>query len=64
MKLNWKIEGQLVMKKTVILLIGICTFILAGCGKKEDAISKQLDAYIINAVEKKSAIELDGRYIQ
>lgn len=50
------------MKKRVALLVGLCVVILAGCGKKEDAVSNFLNKYITDSVMKESAIQADESY--
>lgn len=50
------------MRKQVALLIGLCMIVLAGCGQKEDAISRYLNSYIEDLVMKGSAIQADESY--
>ena len=50
------------MRKRVALLIGLCMVVLAGCGQKEDAISRHLNSYIEDSVMKESAIQADESY--
>ena len=50
------------MRKRVALLIGLCMVVLAGCGQKEDAISRHLNSYIEDSVMRESAIQADESY--
>lgn len=50
------------MRKRTVLFLGLCMIMLAGCGKKEDAISTYLNSYIEDSVMKASNIETDEGY--
>lgn len=49
------------MRKRIVLFLGLCMTMLAGCGK-EDALSSYLNTYIENSVMKDSNIESDKDY--
>lgn len=50
------------MKRRAVILIGLCVLMLAGCGKKDDAISSYLNTFIVDSVIKESAIQTDESY--
>lgn len=52
------------MKKSIFLLLLLSILMLAGCEKRDDAVSKFLDTYIEEAVKKNSNLEEDDSFVK
>ena len=52
------------MRKHAALLVGLCVLMLAGCGQRNDSISRLLNAYIEDSVIKGSSIKEDESYVR
>lgn len=55
---------QFIMKKRATLFIGLCMLMLTGCSRKDDVISRKLNAYIEDSVMNESDIKTDESYVR